>query len=63
MSGYRKLDLSKLKFSGTLSMEEALKDVTPIDFSDDILSGKEKITIAKAEKDYDNKCVKLEISC
>ena len=25
---YKRLDMSRIKFSGTLSMEEALKDVT-----------------------------------
>lgn len=28
---YKRLDMSKIKFSGTLSMEEALKNVTPMD--------------------------------
>ena len=61
---YRRLDFSKLKFSeNIISTEEALKDITPIQWSDEILSGRKKVTITKAEKDYKNKCVKLEISC
>ncbi len=53
---YRRLDVSKLSFAKeTVSIEEALKDVAPVDFIS-------KVDITKAEKDYDNKCVKLEIS-
>jgi hypothetical protein len=43
-------------------MEEALKDVTPIEWPDDVLSGKKKVVVTDAKKDYKNKCVKLEIS-
>ena len=53
---YRRLDFSKINFAeDTISMTEALKDVTPINIPS-------KFEITKAEKDYDNKCVKLEIS-
>lgn len=53
---YRRLDFSKINFTeDTVSMVEALKIVTPVDASS-------KFKITKAEKDYDNKCVKLEIS-
>ena len=62
MSEYRRLDFSKLKFAGTLSMEEALENKTPIEFPDEVISGSKKVSITKAEKDYANKCVKLEIS-
>lgn len=62
MSEYRKLNFNKLKFGGTLSMDEALKDVTPIDYPDEVLNGDKKVSITKAKKDYVNKCVKLEIS-
>lgn len=62
MSEYRKLNLNKLKFAGTVSMDEALKNVTPINYSCDVLNGSKKVSITKAEKDYVNKCVKLEIS-
>jgi hypothetical protein len=60
---YKKLDMSKLIFAdGFISTEEALKDVTPIEWSDDVLSGKKKVTVTAAEKDYENKCVKLEMT-
>ena len=53
---YNKLDFSKISFANeVISMSEALKNVTP---SPSI----SKIEINKAEKDYTNKCVKLEIS-
>ena len=61
---YRRLDFSKLKFSENIkSTEEALKDIVPIQWSEEILSGKKQVTITKAEKDFENKCVKLEIFC
>lgn len=63
MSEYRKLNFSKIKFGDTLSMDEALKNVSPIDYPNEILTGNKKVSITKAEKDYVNKCVKLEISC
>lgn len=59
---YRRLDMSKIKFSGTLSMEEVLKDVTPMEWSQGVLDGRKKISITKAEKDYKSKCVRLELS-
>ena len=60
MSEYRKLNLSALKFSDTIiSHEEALKDVTPFRLSNDAIESNKKIIITKAEKDYENKCVKL----
>ena len=62
MSEYRKLNFNKLKFGGTLSTDEALKDVAPIDYPDEVLNGDKKISITKVKKDYVNKCVKLEIS-
>ena len=37
-------------------------DVT-FDFTNDIIFGQKKINVTKAEKDYDDKCVKLEIFC
>lgn len=47
-STYDKLDLSKLNFSDeTISTEEALKDVCPIEWSPDILDGKRKAIIKK----------------
>lgn len=48
-SGYRRLDMSKLKNRkiGTISSEEALKDVIPINWSEDVLSGKKKAIISR----------------
>lgn len=45
----RTLDLSKLRNRKhtVVSTKEALKDVTPIDWSNDVLSGKRKVTITK----------------
>lgn len=64
MSEYRRLDFSKLNFSDDIiSHEEALENVTPLKLSEDIISGQRKINITKAEKDYEKKCVKLEIFC
>lgn len=64
MSEYRRLDFSKLNFSdNTISYEEALENATPLKLANDVLFGQRKINVAKAEKDYKNKCVKLEIFC
>lgn len=45
----RALDLSKLRNRkhAILSTKEALKDVTPINWSKDVISGKRKVTITK----------------
>ena len=49
---YKSLDLSKLLYSGkVISTEEALKDVEPIEWSEDVLSVKKKVSITKAEPD------------
>lgn len=40
--------MSKIKLSNEpMSMEEALKDVIPINWSDDVLTGKKKVVIRK----------------
>lgn len=46
---YKTLDISKLKFRehSIISTEEALKDVTPIDWPDDVLNGDKKVIISK----------------
>lgn len=63
MGEYRKLDFSKLNFSDSkVSFEEAVKDTTPFELSNEIISGEKKIKITKAEEEYENRCVKLEIS-
>lgn len=59
---YCRLDFSKLNFSEKIiSTEEALKDITPIQWPEKVLSGEKQVTITNAEKDYKNECVKLEI--
>lgn len=47
--GYRKLDMSKLanRKHQTMSSKEALKDIEPIKWSDDVINGKKKVTIGK----------------
>jgi hypothetical protein len=44
----KKLDLSVLKNKKRISMssKEALKDVTPIDWPEDVLSGKRKVIVS-----------------
>ncbi|KUO73380.1 MAG: hypothetical protein APF77_13745 [Clostridia bacterium BRH_c25] len=46
---YKKLDLNKIanKKSIIVSTKEALEDVTPVNWSDIVLSGKKKIIIEK----------------
>ncbi len=46
---YRRLDFSKISSRNTkvVSSEEALKDVKPIEWSEDVLNGKRKVTIKK----------------
>ena len=46
----RSLDLNKIrnKKSIIVSSKEALKDVTPVKWDEEVLSGKEKITLSKA---------------
>ncbi len=63
MAEYKKLDLSKLNFSDTpITTEEALSDVEPFEIPDSFISGGKQIKVHSAEKDYENRCVKLEIS-
>lgn len=48
---YRKLDFSKLTFSDkTMSSSEALKDVIPFEWSDEVLSGEKELIIRKGGK-------------
>ena len=64
MGEYRRLNFGKLNFSDdTISYDEALENATTFDFTNDIIFGQKKINVTKAEKDYDDKCVKLEIFC
>jgi hypothetical protein len=61
---YKRLDINKInsRITKIVPMEEALKDVAPIEWSDEVLSGEKKVIVTNAEKDYKNKCVKLGIS-
>lgn len=64
MSEYRRLDFSKLNFSDeVITYDEVLKNATPLELSNDVIFSRKKIKVTKAEKDYDKKCVKLEIFC
>lgn len=47
-SGYKRLNLDSLRFSDkVMSSKEALKDVTPIEWSDEVISGERKVIIKK----------------
>jgi hypothetical protein len=47
-NGYRHLDFSKLNFSDkVVTSKEALQDVIPIKWSDDVLQGKKQVIIKK----------------
>lgn len=48
--GYKRLDFSKLNFSDkVITNKEALHDVNPFKWSDDVLQGKKKVIIQKTE--------------
>lgn len=47
-NGYKKISFDKLTFSkNTLTFEEALKNKTPISWTDDVISGKKQVIITK----------------
>lgn len=49
-SEYKRLNFSDLNFSDEeISFEEALKDVTPIDWAKEVLSGERKVIIKKKQ--------------
>ena len=50
---YRRLDFSKIgqRITKNISTNEALKDVTPIVWSKDVLEGRRKITITLPTKE------------
>lgn len=52
---YKKPDLSKIRHSKILSSEEALKDVIPIEWPDDVINGNKMISLAKITPDSENK--------
>lgn len=58
-----KVDFSKLSYyDEPLSMEEALKDVVPLNLPDGVINGEKKLTAISAEKERRSNCVKLEMS-
>lgn len=58
MGKYRRLNFDKLNFSDDIiSYEEAVKKSPVLQVPQDAI-----VKISTAEKDYENKCVKLEIS-
>lgn len=58
-----KLDAEKLnrRIDKVVSSEEALKSVTPMEWSEDILSGDKQVLVTNISKDSET-CVTLEIS-
>lgn len=58
-----KVDFNKIiSNSRIISSEEALKDVVPIIWPKEILSGGKKAVVTNLERNKNDKCVKLEIS-
>ena len=49
MQTYRKLNLKKIesRITKAISTEEALKDVEPMDWSDEVLSGQQQVNITR----------------
>ncbi len=63
MSERKTLDLSNANFiKEKMSYADAVKDISPIQWPEDVILGEKKISAKIIEKDYDNKCAKLEIS-
>lgn len=55
MGEYRRLNFSKLNFSDDIiSYDDALENVTPFEFSTNVIFGQKKVKTTKAEKDYEN---------
>lgn len=46
----RSLDFSKLTFSRVVSSKDALRNVQPISFSEEVLSGKSKVIVTSADQ-------------
>lgn len=58
-----KVDFSNIiSNSKIISSEEALKDVVPIIWPKEILSGGKKAVVTNLERNKNDKCAKLEIS-
>lgn len=45
-----------------VSSKEALKDVTPMEWPEEVVNGQKKVVITNAENTEDPTCVKLETS-
>lgn len=56
MSTVRRLDFEKIskRMVGKISSEEALAEITPIQWSEDVINGKKKVIVSKKK----NRCVK-----
>lgn len=52
---YKKLDLSKIRHSKILSSEEALRDMIPIEWSNDVINGNKTVFLTKITPDSENK--------
>ena len=52
-AGYKKLNMELIakKSSKTVSSSEALRDVVPVEWSDDVISGKSKVILGVPEKE------------
>lgn len=60
-----KLDLDKVRKRTvkTISTEEALKDIAPMEWPEEVLSGEKKVVVSNMDLvQGDKACVKLEIS-
>ena len=55
------MNMVKAHTKRQVSLTEALENIPPIEWPDEILSGEKKVVVNGAEKE-DNACVKLEIS-
>lgn len=63
MSEYRRINLEKLNFAKeTVSFDDAIKDSGVTSVPENVINGNRQIKINTAEKDFEKKCVKLEIS-
>ncbi len=63
MSKYKTLDFDKVIFDKEkMPMDATLKESSPIDWPEEVKTGRKKIKIKNIEKDYENKCAKLETS-
>ncbi len=46
----------------TISMEEALKDVVPVNWSEEVLSGQRQVVVTNMQIQEEEGCVRLETS-